>query len=86
MSVTATPTIKKTDAIDFPALFKIFCESKFGNWDKYTNSNTFRNIMAKKFEFGNLIFHDLVNFVSKVEQVPIKDLLHEFSDFIAKYY
>ncbi len=86
MSVTATPTTKKTDAIDFPALFQIFCENRFGHWEKYSSTRTFQKIMSMKYEFGNLIFHDLVNFVSKVERVPIKDLLHDFSEFISTYY
>lgn len=87
MSVTATtPKPKKSENIDYPALFKIFCDDKFGNWDKYETTPKFQEIMEKKFIFGNLIFHDMVNFVSEVEKVPIKDILHQFSEFINKYY
>ncbi len=88
MSAVAPPLVTKTETkpVDFPGLFEIFCENKFGHWDLYKKSNEFNKIMSQKDKFGNLIFHDLVDFVSKVEGIPVKDILKQFSDFVNTYY
>ncbi len=87
--MSAILSVKKSqnEISDLNTLFKIYCDVKFGNWEKYMENKSFRQIVEElQPKYGLAVFKELVDFVSEYENVQIKDILRDFSKFIHEYY
>ncbi len=87
MSSTHLIRNDKEHSNDIAGLFEIFCKDKYDNWNEYLQDKEFFNLMTYlKPKYGNSIFHDMVNFVSNYENIPVIDILRDFGEFRQKYY
>ena len=62
--------------------FYAYCNTKFGSWDKFMKNDEFR-LMMEYYEpkYGNSVFSTIADIVADTENINIKDLLADFSDF-----
>jgi len=87
MSSTHTTQPEKKQSIDLPAIFEIFCENKFANWERHHQDEEYQQIMTfLKPKYGNSVFYSIVNYVSENENITVIDLLREFGEFKNSYY
>lgn len=69
--------------------FYAYCNHTYGSqkWEEYMHIEEFK-IMMEEYRpiFGDDIFSVLVDSVSEIENISIKNLLADFSNFINAYY
>lgn len=58
----------------------------FGSFDKFMSNQQFKRVI-EEYEpiFGDVIFADLVDIVSEMENIPIPKILSDFGKFCNKY-
>ena len=62
--------------------FYAYCNAKFGSWDKFMQNEEFR-FMMEYYEpkYGVSVFSTIADIVADTENIEIKDLLADFSNF-----
>lgn len=69
--------------------FYAYCNHTYGSqkWEEYMHIEEFKKMMEEyRPIFGDDIFSVLVDNVSEIENISIKNLLADFSNFINAYY
>jgi hypothetical protein len=70
-------------------LFHIYCTSEYGDeaWTTFMADPVFHKLMTVYHEkYGDSIFKDLADIVASAMNIPIKDLLADFGNFVNTYY
>lgn len=70
-------------------LFNAYCSHEFGSdtWSKLMKISEFSKIINHyRPAYGDIVFSELADTVSEVQNIEVVDLLRDFSNFIRTYY
>ena len=63
--------------------FYTYCNAKFGNWNKFMENDEFRKMMDYyEPKYGSAVFSTVADIVADIENMKIKDLLADFSNYL----